>query len=241
MTKERILEILESAKDKNDDVPMNLVRKAFDQLPSAQPDLQPTCNQLATDCISRQDAIDLVRNCNVKEVTPDYMLIDKAETIVELAMLPSAPLYTEPSQKAIDLQHAHDIENVARMNYSKGAEDAWEFVRTVTDMTEAQRIQCFGGATCDLDEYYTYQEAKAKYEAWKKKEEEIRVGDEVIPLDTQHDIMVVTKLWTGEYRDEWADTIASDGKLFSFLKTSIKKTGRHFDEVEELLMKMKED
>lgn len=58
MNKDRILEILESAKDKNDDVPMNLVRKAFDKLPSAEPDLQPTCNQLATDCISRQAAID---------------------------------------------------------------------------------------------------------------------------------------------------------------------------------------
>ena len=28
------------------------------QLPSAQPGLQPTCNQLATDCISRQAAVD---------------------------------------------------------------------------------------------------------------------------------------------------------------------------------------
>ena len=37
MNKDRILEILESAKDKNDDVPMNLVRKAFDKLPSAEP------------------------------------------------------------------------------------------------------------------------------------------------------------------------------------------------------------
>lgn len=29
-------------------------------LPSTQPNLQPTCNQLATDCISRQDAIDMI-------------------------------------------------------------------------------------------------------------------------------------------------------------------------------------
>ena len=38
MNKDRILEILESAKDKNDDVPMNLVRKAFEKLPSTQPE-----------------------------------------------------------------------------------------------------------------------------------------------------------------------------------------------------------
>ena len=31
-------------------------------LPSSQPNLQPTCNQLATDCISRAEAIDAVQN-----------------------------------------------------------------------------------------------------------------------------------------------------------------------------------
>ena len=45
--------------------------------------------------IYREDAIDLVRNCNVKEVTPAYMLIDKAEVMTELMMLPSA----EPERK----------------------------------------------------------------------------------------------------------------------------------------------
>jgi rubrerythrin len=42
------------------------------------------------DSISRQAAIDVVRKCNVKEVTPSYMLIDKAEAMTELMMLPSA-------------------------------------------------------------------------------------------------------------------------------------------------------
>ena len=32
----------------------------LEEVPSAQPDLQPTCNQLATDCISRQAAIDAI-------------------------------------------------------------------------------------------------------------------------------------------------------------------------------------
>lgn len=148
--------------------------------------------------------------------------------------------YDEPSQKAIDLQHAHDIENVARMNYSKGSEDAWEFARAINDMLYDDFISCYDGKTEEAVYKLSYHEAKSKYEAWKKQKDEIRVGDEVIPLDTQYDTMVVTKLWTGEYRDEWADIIASDGKLFSFLKTSIKKTGRHFNEVEELLKKMKE-
>ena len=42
------------------------------------------------DLISRQAAIDAVRNCSVKEVTPAYMLINKAEVMTELMMLPSA-------------------------------------------------------------------------------------------------------------------------------------------------------
>lgn len=142
--------------------------------------------------------------------------------------------YTEPGQKAIDLQHAHDIENVARMNYSKGAEDVWEFVRTVTDMTEAQRMQCFGSATCDLDEYYTYQEAKAKYEAWKKKEEDIRVGDEVVYHGNKYVVGYVGADEVYHIVDQnWIRVVVQgDYQIF--------KTGRHFNEVEELLKKMKE-
>lgn len=39
------------------------------RLPSAQPNLQPTCNQLATDCISRQAAINAIENTEC-ELTP---------------------------------------------------------------------------------------------------------------------------------------------------------------------------
>ena len=47
--------------------------------PSAQPDLQPTCNQLATDCISRQAAIDALEKCmSCKHV---YQRIDDADTL----------------------------------------------------------------------------------------------------------------------------------------------------------------
>ena len=42
------------------------------------------------DLIERQAAIEAARKCSVKEVTPDYMLIDKAEIMTGLMMLPSA-------------------------------------------------------------------------------------------------------------------------------------------------------
>ena len=47
------------------------------------------------DLISRQAAVGAVNKCNVKEVTPAYMLVDKAETMIELMMLPSV----EPERK----------------------------------------------------------------------------------------------------------------------------------------------
>ena len=47
------------------------------------------------DTISRQDAIDVARKCRVIEVTPAHMLIDKAEVMTELMMLPSASDWNE--------------------------------------------------------------------------------------------------------------------------------------------------
>jgi hypothetical protein len=42
------------------------------------------------DLIDRKTAIETVRKCAVKEVTPAYMLIDRAEAMTELMMLPPA-------------------------------------------------------------------------------------------------------------------------------------------------------
>lgn len=39
----------------------NRVDVWMNEVPSAQPNLRPTCNQLATDCISRQAAIDAIK------------------------------------------------------------------------------------------------------------------------------------------------------------------------------------
>ena len=157
--------------------------------------------------------------------------------------------YTEPSQKAIDLQHAHDIENVARMNYSKGAEDAWELAGDI-----AYRIMSYGDCLdanmLDKNEKYsspngvldklTYQEAKDKYDAWKKQREEINIGDEiscpgklyveavVIGMDDDDDLYIIWK---------------QSGKIDMIESSQRKhwvKTGICFPEVEELLKKMRE-
>lgn len=57
----------------------------------AQPNLQPTCNQLATDTINRQAAIDALRAMQTYKMFAgdDLLLIDQAGAQTELMMLPS--------------------------------------------------------------------------------------------------------------------------------------------------------
>lgn len=143
--------------------------------------------------------------------------------------------YTEPSQKAIDLQHAHDIENVARMNYSKGTEEAWEFAKKV-------RLEVFTDEEGRLRGYISgfdsYSEAKTKYEERLKQKEGIHVGDEVEYVEDHRKKIVVTST----YSDGWFDAIDSNGYLYINRNPVMwKKTGRHFPEFIELLKKMGEE
>lgn len=68
--------------------------KAVQALPSAQPNLQPTCNQLATDTIDRQAAIDAILreyNTDDSDYPTDYQQgLSAAKKIIE--RLPSAQL-----------------------------------------------------------------------------------------------------------------------------------------------------
>ena len=83
---------------------------AIEALPSAQPEerTEERTETHTCDCISRQAAIDMVRKCNVKEVTPAYMLIDKSEIMTELMMLPSAePEQFKSCKNCIHLGHAY--------------------------------------------------------------------------------------------------------------------------------------
>lgn len=123
--------------------------------------------------------------------------------------------YTEPDRKAIE-------------------DEVWGFVRIITDMTECERKECFGCSTCDLDEYMTYKDAKAKYEAWRKQKDKIRVGDEVIYNSRTKAIVLKP-----ETKERYG-TILTTSELatISVSHDDLEKTGRHFDEIEELLKKM---
>ena len=140
--------------------------------------------------------------------------------------------YTEPDRKAIE----------------DAQEEVWNFASKIIlsaslgGLTTDEIKDCFGNENVFFDVLrdFSYQEAKAKYDAWKKKKNEIRVGDEVIPMDTEYDTMIVTRTWKDDYWSDCVNTIGFDGSICSFLTSNVKKTGRHFDEVEELLKKIKE-
>ena len=143
-------------------------------------------------------------------------------------IIPDLTPYTEPDEDEIR-QKAH--------------EEAWEFAKTVSIMKPEDKRECWG-----TDKYntinlgYSYQEAKAKYEAWKAEKAEIRVGDEV-EYDGCGEMVrfVVTGIKDSTaygFRKMYEyDDVSDVGEYCDI--DMLKKTGRHFDEVAKLLKKMR--
>ena len=127
--------------------------------------------------------------------------------------------YVEPDRKAIE-------------------DEVWEFVNFLENKLMASDYDDIFDDNSPYD-HMTYQEAKAKYEAWEawlKQKEETRVGDEFLHTTGDGVKGVVIKI----HDDDCFDILDSDGDVYEY--TSMKyweKTGRHFDEVEELLKKMR--
>lgn len=81
---------------------------------------------------------------------------------------------------------------------------------------------------------YSYQEAKAKYKAWRAERDEIRVGDEVVYYGNKYVVGYVgaDEVYHIVDRNWIRVVVQGDYQIF--------KTGRNFPEVAELLKKMGE-
>lgn len=129
--------------------------------------------------------------------------------------------YTEPDRQ--------DIED-----------EVWEFakeVRLEEFIDEEGRLHGY------ISGFNSYSEAKAKYEEWKKQKDEIRVGDEVKPKIKNgfSDKGVVLRLYQPKQYKPLADVLWRDETVdIKVVVEKLVRTGRHFDEIEELLKKMKE-
>lgn len=138
--------------------------------------------------------------------------------------------YTEPDREIIE-------------------DEVWELARRIIcpsdcceDSISAHTKEIFNKEGWEIRGIFndlSYQEAKSKYETWLKQKDEIHVGDEVIPTDTQYDTMIVTRIWMDDHSRDCLDTLGLDGCICSFLTSNVKKTGRHFPKVAELLKKMR--
>ena len=157
-----------------------------------------------------------ILSCRVKlENEEDKYTLCYCEKCGQVFVMEIAKTHTEPDRKAIE-------------------DEVWEFATTCTKMDGSDSVDVFGGFSVDSFTKYSYQEAKAKYEEWKKQKDEIRVGDEVALQDGNFKYVVMGFHFNTAY------LLASDGSVSKFPVSKLRKLNRHFNETEELLKKMRE-
>lgn len=129
-----------------------------------------------------------------------------------------------------------------KVGFTEGLGNAWEMVRAIFDMNLEEKEKLYGyqytreivgnlGVHKAFKIYKSYEQAKQ--EVQEKAEEEIKVGDEVKDLATDN-IGVVMAI------GNFIVYITNNG-VYTNRLGSLEKTGRHFDEVSQLLDKLKRD
>ena len=129
--------------------------------------------------------------------------------------------YTEPDRKAVE-------------------DEVWEFASMLMnmhpDVAEDIYWSMNGGKGIGVAAEMTYQDAKARYDAWKAEKDKICVGDEVTEENG---------IWKGivmNIDDTYDDLTIMDSSGQScngYKKKYFRKTGNHFDAIAELLKKMR--
>ena len=129
-------------------------------------------------------------------------------------------------------ESAHDVA------YNKGLEDAWELIKAIETDREFEEV--FGEELENNFENVSIQDAMKKWKVYKEKkksEEEIKVGDEVVitGLKDLETLGVVTMLANNNYM---IICLINGSEMAKVTKNNIKPTGRHFEEISQLLNKL---
>ena len=141
---------------------------------------------------------------------------NKTKSISAPTLLRITP-YTEPDRKTIE-------------------DEVWELADYMGRMSLTERDLCFGfPLPQEVTMNLTYQEAKSLFEKWMENENEIHFGDEIISAD---DDVKAVMLDCADYESIYVMTENGCVERWKDLD-GVKKTGRHFDEVEKLLEKMR--
>ena len=134
------------------------------------------------------------------------------------------------------MKHCYDA------GYEQGESDMLECIKKLEIMlfNPPQFENCF-----DKTDFYTVittlspfqiREKIKEYEEKQKRDNEIKVGDEVRRIDRDYDCRVVVTSLLAEHK---ADTINYQGCHYQILLCEWEKTGRTFPEIAEVLDKMK--
>ena len=123
--------------------------------------------------------------------------------------------------------------------YQKGLEEAWEVIRRLM-LTSAEGgiptdelTKMFGTGVYSIIRDRSIYEVKENIEAWvQQQDNEIKVGDEVI---YHGENTVILRVY-----DDYIKIMYSDGTTNCTHPDSITKTGRHFDQIADVLKQMQE-
>ena len=133
-------------------------------------------------------------------------------------------------------------ELINKDSYDEGMEDAWETVKKICLYPDINTlIDIFGRWQIDLIlSEYSAKEAKEKIDNYIKEKSEFRVGDEV-----KHKLDgfkgVVVEVINGNNNETFLRILFNGMYTGTYTNDKLIKTGRHFDEVETLLDKLKEE
>lgn len=137
------------------------------------------------------------------------------------------------------LHHAYD------RGYNKGIADG-----NINDGTFAKKMnEAYNNGVKDAWECYSKnlfnfeKEANRAFQEYMKErkscfDDEIQVGDEVYNLDPEN-VRVVTAIYDDDKGHKQAVQICKNGKYAVDKVDTLKKTGKHYDEIESILDQMK--
>ena len=142
--------------------------------------------------------------------------------------------YFHISEEELECLERYDETEAYKKGYAKAMEDIQEAVRMLLAMDYNDRDLHFGGShiTAEILREFDVREIVERLEC-KKEQSEIRVGDEVEINDSN---VIVTYV-----RGSKMYVLYGDGSTeeVTVSHTEIRKTGRHFDEVEKLIEVLK--
>lgn len=167
------------------------------------------------------EAIEFMGSCINVFVEPEFKIGDCKRYALRICKDDITP-YTEPGENEIR---------------QKVEQEVWELADYMCRMSQTEKNRCFGFSyPSEVTTNLTYQEAKSMFEKWMENENEIRVGDEIYS--------------DGDYEKSVVMEIHGDGSVSVYTKNgciehwwnkihNLKKTGRHFDEIVQLLNKIR--